>query len=92
LQYPKATTFFNTNFRYRNRKRRRGRNKKAEEPCELDEDEETRPGEMYDHHMYGRNLSLSIPEIERDHEDILMIQHIITALKFETVTRKFMRI
>lgn len=30
---------------------------------------------MYDHHMYGRHLSPSIPEIERDHEDILMIQY-----------------
>jgi E3 ubiquitin-protein ligase HUWE1 len=42
----------------------------------LDEDEETQPFEMYDHHsMYGRHLSPSIPEIERDHEDILMIQY-----------------
>lgn len=31
---------------------------------------------MYDRHsMYGRHLSPSIPEIERDHEDILMIQY-----------------
>ena len=42
----------------------------------MDEDEETQPFEMYDHHsMYGRHLSPSIPEIERDHEDILMIQY-----------------
>lgn len=48
----------------------------AEERSELDEDEETQPFEMYDHHsMYGRHLSPSIPEIERDHEDILMIQY-----------------
>jgi hypothetical protein len=30
---------------------------------------------MYDHHMYGRHLSPSIPEIERDHEDIQIIQY-----------------
>lgn len=30
---------------------------------------------MFDHPMYGRHLSPSIPEIERDHEDILMIQY-----------------
>lgn len=48
----------------------------AEERSEIDEDEETQPFEMYDHHsMYGRHLSPSIPEIERDHEDILMIQY-----------------
>ena len=47
----------------------------AEERSELDEDEETQPFEMYDHHMYGRHLSPSIPEIERDHDDILMIQY-----------------
>ncbi|CAO1370647.1 unnamed protein product [Diamesa hyperborea] len=49
----------------------------AEERSELDVDEETQPFEMYDHHhhMYGRHLSPSIPEIERDHEDILMIQY-----------------
>lgn len=48
----------------------------AEERSELDEDEETQPFEMYDHHhMFGRHLSPSIPEIERDHEDILMIQY-----------------
>lgn len=47
----------------------------AEERSELDEDEETQPFEMYDHHMYGRHLSPSIPEIERDHEDLLMIQY-----------------
>lgn len=47
----------------------------AEERSELDEDEETQPFEMFDHHMYGRHLSPSIPEIERDHEDILMIQY-----------------
>lgn len=47
----------------------------AEERSELDEDEETQPFEMFDHAMYGRHLSPSIPEIERDHEDILMIQY-----------------
>lgn len=47
-----------------------------EERSELDDDEETQPFEMYDRHsMYGRHLSPSIPEIERDHEDILMIQY-----------------
>lgn len=30
---------------------------------------------MFGHHMYDRHLSPSIPEIERDHEDILMIQY-----------------
>lgn len=30
---------------------------------------------MFEHPMYGRRLSPSIPEIERDHEDILMIQY-----------------
>lgn len=48
----------------------------AEERSELDVDEETQPFiEMFDHHMYGRHLSPSIPEIERDNEDILMIQY-----------------
>lgn len=47
----------------------------AEERSELDEDEETQPFEMFGHHMYDRHLSPSIPEIERDHEDILMIQY-----------------
>lgn len=39
-------------------------------------DEETQPFiEMFDRHLYGRHLSPSIPEIERDNEDILMIQY-----------------
>lgn len=47
----------------------------AEDRSELDVDEETRQFiEMYDH-VYGRNLSPSIPELERDSEDILMIQY-----------------
>lgn len=46
-----------------------------EDPSELDVDEETRQFiEMYDH-VYGRHLSPSIPELERDSEDILMIQY-----------------
>jgi hypothetical protein len=44
------------------------RKKEAEE---LDEDEETQPFEIYDRQFFTQ----SIPEIERDHEDILMIQH-----------------
>lgn len=47
----------------------------AEDRSELDVDEETRQFiEMYDH-VYGRHLSPSIPELERDSEDILMIQY-----------------
>lgn len=40
----------------------------------MEVDEETRQYiEMYD--VYGRHLSPSIPELERDNEDILMIQY-----------------
>lgn len=40
----------------------------------MEGDEETRQYiEMYD--VYGRHLSPSIPELERDNEDILMIQY-----------------
>lgn len=47
----------------------------AEDRSDLEVDEETRQFiEMYDH-VYGRHLSPSIPELERDSEDILMIQY-----------------
>lgn len=47
----------------------------AEDRSDLEDDEETRQFiEMYDH-VYGRHLSPSIPELERDSEDILMIQY-----------------
>lgn len=47
----------------------------AEDRSDLEVDEETRQYiEMYD--VYGRHLSPSIPELERDNEsDILMIQY-----------------
>lgn len=46
----------------------------AEDRSDLEGDEETRQYiEMYD--VYGRHLSPSIPELERDNEDILMIQY-----------------
>lgn len=46
----------------------------AEDRSDLEVDEETRQFiEMYD--VYGRHLSPSIPELERDSEDILMIQY-----------------
>lgn len=49
----------------------------AEDRSDLEADEETRQFidiDMYGH-MYGRHLSPSIPELERDNEDILMIQY-----------------
>lgn len=47
----------------------------AEDRSDLEVDEETRQFiEMYDH-VYGRHLSPAIPELERDSEDILMIQY-----------------
>lgn len=47
----------------------------AEDRSDLEVDEETRQFiDMYDH-VYGRHLSPSIPELERDSEDILMIQY-----------------
>lgn len=46
----------------------------ADDRSELDVDEETRQFiEIYD--MHGRRMSPSIPELDRDNEDILMIQY-----------------
>lgn len=50
----------------------------AEDRSDLEVDEETRFIEMYDvygRHLSPRHLSPSIPELERDNEDILMIQY-----------------